>query len=145
MSVITQLERLAGVDVLPDNILAEVAINIDDIDRQMTLQPALYAEWALRAAEAQSQSEQAKTALETVEAKLDEEVRQLAAAEGVRITEAQIDAAIKRKDGYQVALKAYHEARNEFLILSRMEAIMKMRADMLIQIGATQRQLYKTA
>ena len=112
-------------------------VNITDA---MMQQPALFAYYGTKAAEAERQVQDFERVLEETEAKLDKKIRIALLNEGVKITEAMIEKEIKRHPVYIQVNKALIEAREIAAKLKIATEAFRHRRDMLIQVGATHRE-----
>ena len=110
--------------------------NFDDAVQE---QAGLVAHYGTLHAKAEKQAALKKLALEALEAKIDQEVREKAVMDGTKISEAMVDKAIKRDPRYVRASMVLIEAREvESLSKVAMRALADKR-DMLIQTGSDRR------
>lgn len=114
-----------------------------DLTTPMMEQAALYAYYAHQAALAGKQVDDVKLTLELMSSKIDKEIRDKAAVDGEKLTEAKIDKMIHRDARYVRLQQKLNEAKMvESLTKSSLEAL-KQRRDMLVQIGVTMREEMK--
>jgi hypothetical protein len=95
----------------------DLEINKFALDKEWEKQASLFCEWAEKEVEAQFNKDKLKEQLDIVRAELDGEIRQQAALEGTKITEAGISSEILKHKRYQKASNDYLEAIKEAKIL----------------------------
>lgn len=123
----------------------DVSINTNDLQGDFVDQPGLVAYYGQKLAEANYQESKFKRRLDIVTAKLDADVRQKAADNKEKVTEAMVLHRVKISAAYDKAYSDYIQAQMiAELVKGTMEA-MRNRRDMLIQLGATQREELKGA
>lgn len=123
---------------LPEPVREALQINPYKLEQQMREQPSLYATWAFRAAEAKARAERRKQELEATEAVIKARIRALWSGEG-RLTEGRLTEALKQDEAYLDAQDAYLTAQADVEVCTKIEYALRMRAEMLVQIGAFQR------
>lgn len=121
----------------------DVSINPSDLDTAMIEQSSLFVHYAEQAAKAQNQADNLKMVLEVREAQIDKELRDAAAENGEKVTEAMLNKAIVRDPRYVKALKAYNEAKMIADLAKNACEAFKHRRDMLIQLGNKAREEMK--
>ena len=106
-----------------DNFLKDLDIDKYNLDEELVKHPQLYTEWALEAAEASGDKDQAKKDLELVKSETESKIRSNPKKYGIvgKITEGAVKAAItlhpKMKKYDKIYLKALHNER----VLSKIE------------------------
>jgi hypothetical protein len=122
-------------------ILLEEDLTIDDLDlsSEFTKQPSLYAYYAILAAKADSVSRTAKLRLDEVRAREDSRIRMDFDQARIKSTEKKVEARLAVSEKVQEAERAVIEAKRMYAILKALENAFKMKADMLIRLGAMQR------
>jgi hypothetical protein len=121
----------------------DLDISQNDLDGAFRGQAGLFAHYGQKHVEMMRQEARAKMMLEVTEAKLDKQLRDEAAAASAKITEKQIEQGIARSPDYIKAVYAHNEAKAAMALASVAVESFKQRRDMLIQIGASERQELK--
>ncbi|MCG5512781.1 hypothetical protein [Ectothiorhodospira shaposhnikovii] len=122
-----------------DQLMRDSSFGDTNFDEAVQEQAGLMAHYGVLAAKAERQAAIKKLSLEALEAKLDKEIRDEAASSGTKITETQIEKAIKRDSRYVRAALAVIEAKTvETMAKNAIRAISDKR-DMLIQTGSDRR------
>ena len=125
------------------DFLDDVAINDIDIDGAFRSQASLFASYAAKHFEAQQQLGNAKILLDLKKARLDKEIRDRLVEEKAKATEATVENEIKRHPTYMSACKDMNEASAIVDLLKNALEAFKQRKDMLISLGANQREEMK--
>ncbi len=123
-----------GVDVELD-IASYIPVG-EDISLEFRDQASKYAYVAMLAAKAEAEWLESKTLLKRTYAKTDQDVRRDMASVGGRVTEAMVSAEVELRRGYVQDKDAEQFYRRQHLVMQSIEASMKMRADMLVSLGA---------
>ena len=124
-------------------VTRDTSVNRDDLQGEFTEQSGLTYFYSAKHAEAARQEMRAKRNLELVSAKLDSEYRQEARDSKEKVTEPVIANRIKSDDRYSEAFNVHADSA---LILNLAKGAMNAMAnkrDMLIQLGASERQEIK--
>lgn len=114
---------------------SDLSFSHNSLDDAMMRQASLYAHYGTQSAKAQLQADRMKNQMELVEAQIDKELREEAAAEGKKITEAQIEKAIRLDSRYQRAVSRYNESKMVASMTKTTTEAFTQRRDMLVQIG----------
>lgn len=122
----------------PTQLKKDLAYSEATVGEATMQQAALFASYAAMAAKADHQADSAKNALEIVEAEVDRDLRNEAAASGTKITEASISKAIVLDDRYQTAQKRHTDAKLIASLCAQAREAFKQRMFMLIQSGKDQ-------
>ncbi len=115
-------------------------VNLSDA---MMTQASQFAYYAGVNAKAQHQVDRFKLKVEVLEAKLDKSIRDTAADEGKKTTDKSIMAEIKRNPAYVMIVKALNESKMVAALAKEGLEAWRHRKDMLIQLGAAQREEQK--
>jgi len=126
-----------------ETLHVDLEIKPAELDAAFRGQASLFAHYGEKHVEMMRQEARAKMMLEVTEAKLDKQLRDEAAAASAKITEKQIEQAIARTGDYVKALNAYNEAKAAAELAKVGVEAFRQRRDMLIQIGANDRQEMK--
>jgi hypothetical protein len=121
----------------------DLTINPANLSEAMVKQASLFAHYAVLASRAQRQLDHMKQRLEILQSKVDKEIRDEAADEGRKITEAGIGKEIARDSRVITATKQVNEARMIADLAKQSLEAFKQRRDMLVQIGLMQREEMK--
>jgi len=121
----------------------DIAINPVDINNAFFSQAALFAHYSTQHAKANEQVENIKLRLDVEEARLFAEHRNNQLAGGEKATEKVIMAAVTTDPRYIRLRKAYNEARAIAEMLKGASGAFVHRRDMLVQIGAANREELK--
>lgn len=125
--------------VNPDQAHKDASINDMALTDAFMSQAALFIHYGGQAARAASQVDRYKQLLKVVEAQVDKKIRDKAADEGKKLTEALVEKEVLRHPKVIQVTKALNEAKlHERLADVAMEG-MRHRRDMLVQLGATAR------
>lgn len=111
----------------------------DDLSDEFANQSVLYAYYAILAAKAEAAFKECKMKLVNAESRADAQVRQQLEENGVKITEARVRSGIMQDGVVMQVRETLMLAEKDSLIMRAIEAAFKMRADMLIRLGAMQR------
>ena len=132
-----------------DDFADDIRIEEVDLDNSFRSQASLFANYAVMGFNAMRSAADKKIILDVTRSEIDREIRQRAEDEATaetdpkkvkKITEASITAEIDRTKKYVIALRGYNEAQAiEKLSANALEAF-KQRRDMLVQLGANQRE-----
>lgn len=126
-----------------EQLKADVAFSDNDITSAFMTQAALYVEYAQQCQQAEIQMDGFKQRLEITEAQVDQKIRDEAAENNKKLTEAMIGKQVVINKSVIRAKMRYNEAKAiHGMAKSSLEAI-KQRKDMLIQCGADLREEHK--
>jgi hypothetical protein len=126
-----------------DTFQEDLEIDGHNLNNAFMRQASLFAYYAATHVGAMRKEARAKLLLEIEEAKVAKSIRDKMVAEGTKTTEKQIEQEVSRTPSYIKAVNAYNEAKaNTALAASAVEAF-RQRRDMLIQLGANQREELK--
>lgn len=116
--------------------------HIDDTDltTEYSRQAAYYARYAVLTARAELEANKAKVRREQEYAELDGYYREDLREYGVKVTESKIKEAIRKDGSYAETIDAEINAKHRHTILKSICDALKMRADMLVSMGAHMRQ-----
>jgi hypothetical protein len=132
-------DEILNVDTFQDDL----EIDDRDLNHAFMRQASLFAYYAAIHVRAMRKEARTKLLLEIEEAKVAKAIRDKMVAEGTKTTEKQIEQEVSRTPSYIKAVNAYNEAKaNTALAVSAVEAF-RQRRDMLIQLGANQREELK--
>lgn len=109
------------------------------IDKNLIEQSSLYAWYAVLQAEADREYQDAKTALEVLEAGLGNQIREDMAEAGLKTTETQIKSGICLKDDWQEARDWMNRARYNAKVLAGFVRALDHRKDMLVTLASNMR------
>ena len=121
-------------------ILSMLEINEDNLSAEYTRQAALFAWVAAEAAAAERDHANAAVNKDTTYAELDFKCREWASNNGQKTTEAEIKAMIQADDSYIAAVSTLNDAEYVMNIMKALVQAMRIRADMLVSLGANMRQ-----
>lgn len=128
----------------PEQLQSDLSFTLEDLDSANMEQASLYAHYAELYVRAQYQYDSTKAAQEIIEAKLDQEIRDLLAADPKKkITEGVVAAEIKRHPKYLQTVKAVNESRMYMALAKESLEAFKQRRDMLVQVGVQRREEMK--
>ena len=116
-----------------------LSIDINNLDEELTNQPATFVHYALKAAQKKSATEKAKLIKETTERKLYIQFRDAAQTSGEKVTEATLDARVKTSDEYQLACAAHSAQQEQYFLFDAITEAYRQRKDMLIAAAANMR------
>lgn len=125
--------------VNPEEFARDVKINVHDLSKHFCEQATLFAYYATKAHQAQTFADGKKQLMGVANAQIAKSIRDEAAAEGKKITEAAIAQAIEIHPDYVRARRTYNEAQGIADLAKTYLEALKQRRDMLIQLGAKQR------
>lgn len=108
----------------------------DDISLEFKEQASKYAYIAVLAAQAEAEWQESKTRLKRTYANIDKDTRGRLAVVGGKVTEAMVSAEIELTRGYVEDRDEEQFYHRQYLIMRAIETSMKMRADMLVSLGA---------
>lgn len=124
----------------PDLIRRDLEINQFDLDSAMIRQPGLFAHYAQLAARFDREVNKYEQFCDVVEAKLDRECRDKAAADGAKMTEAQIKSLVRIDPRMIKAIQALNEAKENAAVAKSTAEALRHRRDMLIQLAFNHRE-----
>lgn len=122
-----------------EQLLADVKFEPENLDKACIEQASLFAYYAEQSRLASKKMDNFKLRIATVEAELDKDARDAAAASGTKITEKAIEQGISRNEKYVKCVMAYNDAKATHQLLRDILDSFKQRKDMLVQIGLTRR------
>jgi hypothetical protein len=118
-----------------EQLSGELRINRDEIDEELIAQAQHFWHVAEAHEQAVSAMDRRKFDLDTLEVELDKDIREQMAADEEKITEKLVEAAIKREQVYQRAVKAYLEAKRDAGRWSSLRESFRHRRDMLLEVS----------
>lgn len=121
--------------VNPDQLKADIAIDLTRLTDNMQQHASLYVHYAQAAVRARRQFERLKTVLEVIEAQLDGIWRTTLKEENPKTTEAQVRAAVVTDPKWRAASVRVIDAQTEFRMAEIAERAFDSRKDMLLQIA----------
>lgn len=121
----------------------DLAIDKNNLNEAFVTQASLFAHYAQAHARMLQLDGRAKLLLEIAEAQLDKSLRDEATTAGVKWTETQLKQSIVRSPSYIKAALAANETKANLALAAAAVESFKQRRDMLIQIGASDRQEHK--
>lgn len=124
----------------PSQLQEDLKISRADVDVSMRDQAGLYGHYAQISMRAGLSADRKKSELEILEAQVDEELRNKAADEGVKITEASLAKKILLDSRVQAKRYELNKAKAEAALAKEALEALKMRRDMLVQIGKDRRE-----
>ena len=127
----------------PEQLKRDMTFSPTDLTSAMMEQAALFAHYGVLAAKASRQVDDIKMLLENVEAKVYRKVRDEATAEGVKLTEAQVDKQVVTHEQVISFRKALNEAKQIEAIAKTAVEAFRHRRDMLVQQGLISREEMK--
>lgn len=119
-----------------DQAQRDVQISQSDVSSSFVDQAALFLHYGNLATRAAAQVDRMKQLLKLAEAQVDKQIRDAAAEESKKLTEAMIDKEILRHPKIVQVTKALNEAKMQERLADVAVEGMRHRRDMLIQIGA---------
>lgn len=129
----------------PNEFKKETAINPHDLDSCFVQQSSLKAYYNTQSAHAEAQASRIKLRFEIIEAKLYDEARRTAAAGGAKVTEKAVENTVKADPRWLAAKERLIDAEMIASVNKGLAASLADRRDMLIQLGANQRDESKGA
>lgn len=117
----------------------DVAFNPNDLDDAMVKQASMFVHYANLASLAKMQYDRMKAAFEILESKLDNIHRERMKADGAKVTEAQIAAAVKTDPRWWQAQQRLIRAKGIADLAANAREAFSQRRDMLIQMGSDRR------
>lgn len=117
----------------------DVAIDPDNLDKACVEHAGLFVHYASLRAQARGQYEKMKAAFEILESRLYAQIRVELAAEGKKVTEAQVDAAVKAHPKWWAGKNRLIETQGIYDLAQNAAAAFEQRRDMIIQIGSDRR------
>lgn len=121
----------------------DLKIEETNLNQAFVSQASLYAYYAELYAGALKAEGRAKVMVEITESKTDKAIRDEAVGTGVKLTETMLDRAIARAPEVVKARLAHNDAKAYASLLHGAVKAFEQRRDMLIQMGATDRQAMK--
>lgn len=129
--------------VTPEELKEDLSINPTALSEAMVKQAALFSHYAVLSSRASRQYDHLKQRAEIVASKVDKELRDQAADEGKKVTEAALGKELARDRRVVAANKLVNEARMIADLAKNALEAFKQRRDMLVQIGLMQREEMK--
>lgn len=123
----------------PDEFKKETRVNPNDLDTCFVQQSSLRAYYNTQSANAESQAARIKLRFEIIEAKLYDEHRKTLAASSAKATEKMVENAVKTDPRWLAAKERLIDAETIASINKGLALSLADRRDMLIQLGANQR------
>lgn len=127
----------------PDRLAQDIQINTADLDISFTDQAGKFIEYATIAHRAAFRADSLKNALELIEMKVDKELRDELLEEGKKVVESALSKAVVIDKRVIAAKERYAEAKMIAGLAKESLEGFKQRRDMLIQMGAAQREELK--
>lgn len=124
-----------GEEGFSDQMAEDTKLSMETLDESFLEQASLFAHYAEQSRIANKKEFHAKLQLKIVESKVDKALRDEAAAEGKKITEALIDKSIFLDKDYQKAVLAYNDATANAQLLRDYLESLKQKRDCLVQLG----------
>lgn len=126
-----------------EQLKKDLAFSDNDLSSAMMQQASLFSHYGILLAQATRQVDVVKLLLENTEAAVYKALRDKAAADGERVTEAQLEKAVTRHERVVAMKKALNEAKRiESICKTAVEAF-RHRRDMLVQMGLISREEMK--
>lgn len=122
-----------------EQLRTDVSINITNLDDAMVNQAGLFVHYASMTIKARKQYERLKSTVEIIESKLYAQYRQQMIADGIKVTEAQIDNAIKTDKQWVGAQSKLIEAQSIWKMCEAAENALGMRKDMVLELARDRR------
>jgi len=122
-----------------DQLKKDVSINPSDLDNDMIQHASLYVHYASMTVNARRQYDRLKSGFEILEARLDSEIRTVAAAEGKKITETGIKSAMTADPRWSGAQAKVIEAGSIWRACEVAENAMSQRRDLILEIARDRR------
>lgn len=123
----------------PDELRKDVNINPADLDNAMIQHASLYVHYATQTVNARRQYDRIKSAVEILEAQLDDQYRKRAADEGKKTTEALLKNQITADPRYASAQQKLIEAHSIWKLADVAERAMEQRKDLLLEVARDRR------
>jgi len=120
-------------------VAEDVGFTEADLDDNMIRQPSLVAHYGRLLSELQFATDTAKQILSITESKGAQQMRDEAADEGKKITEALINSSLPTLAAVMKAQKAYNRAKADFEAMKVALEALRHKKDMMIQIGVNRR------
>lgn len=124
----------------PEQLKADASFSDVNLDDELHRQASLRAYYGTQLARAEYQVDNLKLRMGVIESKLDQKVRDEAASEGNKITEAMISKAIARNPEYVRVQMQINEAKMIAKIAKEGTEAINQRKDMLVQVAVDRRE-----
>lgn len=118
----------------------DLAFSEHNLNDAMMNQASLFSYYASTSAKAQLQCDRLKTKLDYINATIDVELREEAAATGTKVTETLLSNKIKLDPRYVKSIAHYNESKAIAAMLKSTTEAFQQRRDMLVQIGKDARE-----
>lgn len=125
--------------VSAEQLKVDVAIDAENLDAACVSHAGMFVHYAYLRAKARQQYEKMKAAFEVLESRLYAETRVKLADEGKKVTEAQVDAAVKAHPKWWAGKNRLIETQGIYDLAQAAAAAFEQRRDMIIQIGSDRR------
>lgn len=125
--------------VSADQLKVDVAIDAENLDAACVSHAGMFVHYAYLRAQARQQYEKMKAAFEVLESRLYAETRVKLAEDGKKVTEAQVDAAVKAHPKWWAGKNRLIETQGIYDLAQAAAAAFEQRRDMIIQIGSDRR------
>lgn len=122
-----------------DQLKRDVRINPTDLDNAMMEHPSLFVHYATQAVNARRQHDRMKNSFEVLEARLDAEYREKFVAEGKKVTEAQIKAAVTTDARWAKGQAMVIEAHSIWRLAEIAQSAFDQRRDLLLEVARDRR------
>lgn len=123
----------------PDQVATDLAINPTNLDDAMLNHASIYIHYATQTVNARRQFDRLKSAFEILEARLDGEIRNSAATDGKKITEAGIKSAMVADKRWSGAQSKVIEAGSIYRYCEVVENAFCQRKDMILEVARDRR------
>lgn len=123
----------------PVQLNKDIAINPTDLDNAMLAHSGLSVHYGIQAVHARSQAERMKNAVEILEARLDNEYRDSLKAEGAKVTEGAIKAAVLNDKRYSAAQNKLIEAQTIYRLAEVAANAFSGRKDLILEVARDRR------
>ncbi|MPS48474.1 hypothetical protein [Methylobacillus sp.] len=122
-----------------DKLKQDVSVNLADLDNCMVEQPSLYIYYASLTVQARRQHDKWKNAAEILESQLYSHYRTEMSAAGAKVTEAQIQAAVKTDARYSKVYSNIIEAQSIWRMCEAAENAFNQRKDLILELARDRR------
>lgn len=123
-----------------DQLKRDLTYSLNNLSDAMINQPGMIAHYGVLSAQAARQTDNVKLLLENTEAAVYRKLRDQFAESGEKVTEAQLEKLVTRHAKVIAIKKALNEAKHIEKIAAMAVESFRHRKDMLVQLGADQRQ-----
>lgn len=117
---------------------ADMEINPTDINGEFIRHSGLFAHYAILTQKARRQADNKKLIRDITEAKIDRELRDKAATDGAKVTEAQLGKAILLDKRYVTAVRDYNEAKQVAELADTILEGFRQKRDALVRLSISE-------